>query len=381
MIDQHFNLAAAQRAHGQRACKYGQYLHRTDPLADDVVAAFSQLSSGKGNRMLDTALDEGIAAVPDAPAALHRLFEQLDDVPFWVDWDELDRGGAAFLRSGLLGAAVIALYSLPLSYRSPSGNKPLIFSGQLTRRAGRRMGETARFVMATCQPGGLRRFSDGFKITVKVRLMHAQVRRLLLRSGRWDMDAWGAPINQCYLAGTNLLFSAKLSAGLRRLGYRHSRAESEALMQLWRYSGYLSGIEPELLCVTEQEALRLANLIALVDKPPDQDSLSLVKALLEVPIVPQQWKGARWSTDIAFGLSRALLGEEIADQLRLPKTPWRFVVPAMRPLVLAGDLARRRIPAGQGLADRLGMRMWQWGADNQLAGIPASFHLPEHLAQ
>ena len=30
--------------------------------------------------------------------------------------------------------------------------------------------------------------------------MHAQVRRLLLGSGRWDVEAWGLPINQADMA-------------------------------------------------------------------------------------------------------------------------------------------------------------------------------------
>ena len=165
---------------------YVRFLATTDPLADAVAAAFAALPAGRGRRLLDTALDYGVEAVPDAGPALTALFAQLDHVPLWVDWERLDRGGALFLRSGAFGILVLALYSLPLTYSSPGGNKPLVFTGNLLRRAPGRLAETARFAVATSRPGGLRRFADGFKSTVKVRLMHAQVRRLLWQSGRWN---------------------------------------------------------------------------------------------------------------------------------------------------------------------------------------------------
>jgi hypothetical protein len=378
IANQHFNLAEGQQVYGGRLHRYARYLEQMDPLADDVVAAFSALPAGRAQRMLNTALDEGIDAVPDPPPALRRLFAQLDSVPLWVDWAQQDRGGAAFLRSGPLGVAVIAYYGLPLSYCSPSGNKPLVFSGRMTERAARRLGETGRFVLATCQPGALQRRSAGFKITVKVRLMHAQVRRLLERSGRWRTEAWGAPINQCYLAGTNLLFSGALILGLRRCGFRFSRDESEALMGLWRYSGYLMGIQPELLCSTEGEAVWLSKIITMVDKAPDADARMLVKALMETPPTPQSL-AAGWTPALAYGVSRALIGDTRADELGFPRTSWRLVVPAARPLVLAGDLVRRYIPGGATVADTLGRRVWHWAVESNLAGVPADFALPQRL--
>lgn len=374
----HFKLTEARRVYGEQIEKYSGYLQQMDPLADEVVAAFSQLPAGKAKRMLTAALDGGIAGVPEAPPALRRLFAQLDDVPLWVDWGELDRGGAAFLRAGPLGATVLAYYALPLSYRSPSGNKPLVFSGRLTERATRRLGETGGFVLATCQPGALRRFSEGFKITVRVRLMHAQVRRLLLRSGRWRADAWGAPINQCYLAGTNLMFSAALIIGLRRCGYRLTRREGESLLALWRYSGYLMGVQPELLCATEQEATRLGDMITLVDAEPDADSALLIRALMESPPSPRA-REFGWTPAIAYGVSRALLGDELADELGFPRTPWRLAIPATRPLVLAAGAARRYLPGGATLADRLGPQIWRWAVEGQLGGFPIEFALPQRL--
>ena len=72
---------------------YHRYLSATDPAADAVAAALAKLPAGRGRQMLDTALAQGIAAVPDAPPALVEFFAQIDAAPVWVDWKRIDRGG------------------------------------------------------------------------------------------------------------------------------------------------------------------------------------------------------------------------------------------------------------------------------------------------
>ena len=154
----------ARRAHGEALDRLGASLLRSDPLADAAVASFAELAPGVGFGLLERALATGIRSVPAAPAALRALFEQLDEVPAWVDWRADDRGGAVLLRSGLSGGIVLAFRSLILGYASPGGNKPLVLSGRLQDRAARRLGETSRFVHAVSRASGLRRFADGFAI-------------------------------------------------------------------------------------------------------------------------------------------------------------------------------------------------------------------------
>jgi hypothetical protein len=199
---------------------------------------------------------------------------------------------------------VIALNSLPVSYSSPAGNKALVSSGKLVQRAARRLGETGRCVYLTSLPGGLRRFSDGFKVTVKVRLMHAQVRQLLWQSGRWNATLWGAPINQCFMSATNLLLSVNLLDGMRRFGLHFSAGQRHGLMQLWRYSAYLSGVHAELLHATEQEARRFLDMVFAFDGPPDEDARVLVQASMNV--AHQLGFGRRpWLQQMFYGISYA----------------------------------------------------------------------------
>jgi hypothetical protein len=357
---------------------YARFRAVADPLADAAAAAFTELSAGGGRKMLETALNAGIDAVDDPPPALVALFKQLDAVPLWVDWERINRGGAAFLRSGALGVAVLNLFSLPIMYSSAGGTKPLVFTGDLLRRAPRRLAETARFVLATGRAGGLRRFGEGFKITVRVRLMHAHVRRLLSKSGRWEPE-WGAPINQLYMAGTNVALSAGLLEGMQRLGFRVSHGDGEALLHLWRYSGYLSGIDPELSVSTRDEGRLIGELIRDGEGPPDEHSRALIAALMTAAYHPKL-QGAKWPAKISYGISRKLIGNPLADALGYPPSRWNWAIYTVWPLLVSASVAQHVVPGFRGLATKVGAVIWDRMIDQVMAGAQAEFRPPAQLA-
>jgi hypothetical protein len=299
-----------------------------------------------------------------------------------VDAEQCDLGGATFLRCRL-GFVALAMLSLPLIYSWPAGNKPLMLSGQLVHRASQRLKDTTRYVFSISQPRGLARFSEGFKMTVKVRLIHAQVRRLLRQSGHWQDDLWGAPINQCHMAGTNLLFSVGVLDGLRRIGYRFKPAEREALIHLWRYASYLLGIDDELLCAGEWEAHRLLDLIFTFEPKPDDDSRALVHALMETSLnyVRGFKPGRLCNANLCYGISRALIGDERSDALGFPRTLWRWLVPAVRPGTWLIETARCISPSVQALARVAGPKAFRHLlSERGLKGRAGDFIIPRRIA-
>jgi hypothetical protein len=204
------------------------------------------------------------------------------------------------------------------------------------------------------------------------------VRRLLWQSGRWKSE-WGEPINQIYMAGTNVALSVILIDGLRRFGFRVSRDEAEAILHLWRYSGYLSGVDPQLLCSTEAEGWQLVNLIRQSEGPPDADSRSLLEAVMSASYLPQVEKLA-WRTSAGYGLSRSLIGDDLADALGFPPSAgWQWALRTTYPVVAFGDLLQRAIPGGRAWATGFGMRTWDRIIDQILAGARAEFHAPDQL--
>jgi len=355
----YFQFDEARQQFGDRVDLYWQFLHRTDPLADDTVAALAALPAGQGARFLKMALDEGIDAVPQAPAALKALFAQVDRVPFWVDWERIDRGGRVFRQASVPVMMTLGFYSLPITYTSPAGSKPLVSTQRLVDRAAQRLAETLAFVRLTCELGGLKRSGEGFKINLKVRLMHAQVRRLLLRSGRWNTEAWAMPINQAHMAGTLAAISAGVILKLQELGFAFSPAEVDDILHLWRYAGYLSGVDTELIPATLADARRLSAIILAVEGVPDEDSRALVRALREIP-PPFKGPGASWIVDMRLGLVRSLLGRRLADALEIPSSHWVGIGLLLRPFFWIASWVRSFVPGGQVLAERLGKRVWNW---------------------
>lgn len=379
------NLAEARTRFGARVDRLGPFFDRVDPLADAVIETMERIGHGRGWGILERALSHGISAVDDAPESFRALFAELDDVPVWVDDATLDRGGALLMRAGVIGGITLGAKSLVHGYASPGGNKPLVFSGRLMDHAARRLNETSRFVQAVCRPGGMRRFADGFAITVKVRLMHAQVRRMILKSGRWNATLWGAPVNQHDMAGTTLLFSSSVLEGLRAFGLKIPREESESYMQLWRYVGRVIGVDERLQPTSELDAFQLAELIATTMGEPDEDSRALVKALFEHPLTEAKTDRARALAEkqvvFGYGLCRGLVGDELADKLGIPRDTWRFSVPAMRAVVTAAETLRVRSPWADRTAWSTGMKYWDKVVELGLAGATAEFRPPEQLAR
>jgi hypothetical protein len=372
----------ADAASRSRAEKYVDFLWRTDPLAEAVIDQFARMPESEWRGLLELALAKGVEAVPHAPEPLRELFRELESVPFWVDRDWCNLGGATFLRCRL-GFAVLAMLALPIIYSWPAGNKPLALSGQLVHRASQRLKDTTRYVFAVCQADGLSRFSEGFAMTVRVRLIHAQVRRLLLESGEWRSEAWGAPINQCHMAGTNLMFSLGVLDGLTRLGYRFNRLEREALIHLWRYAGYLLGVEHELLVADEFEGHRLLDMMFAFEPQPDGDSRALVDALMQTSFdyIRNFKPGRRCSVNLCYGVSHTLIGEEQAAALGYPNTRWKWLVPTIRPATWLVETARMFSTRVQALAKVAGPKAFRHLlSERGLKGRTGEFVIPRRIA-
>ncbi|MEQ9362645.1 MAG: oxygenase MpaB family protein [Leptospirales bacterium] len=376
-------IAENRERHGDLVDLLAPYYFKGDPLADAVVDTFAAMPPGKGSKLLNRALAEGVNDIPNLPESLRALMQQVTHKPLWVDLDKVNLGGATYMRAGFLGSLALLCYSLPYGYLSPAANKPLVFSGRLVQRAYRRLMETSRFVLEVCKPGGLEVGAPGFMISVRVRLMHAQVRRLLLKSGRWETRAWGVPINQSDLLGTNTLFSIIVLQALRKCGLTFSEEESEAVMHFWKYNGYLSGIEPEILASTESEGWRILNLIMDSREAADDDSRTLARSLMdaggEAAHSVMGFEETRWVSRALYGFSQAFIGAENARELNYPKTIWSRLLPFLKILVACTEVFRKIAPGGNKFARRVGERMWQFAITNGLQGRPAQFGLPEKL--
>jgi hypothetical protein len=126
----------------------------------------------------------------------------------------------------------------------------------------------------------------GVAQAIKVRLIHAMIRYLVLRGDvadalvaprrlprlrpaapaqggtmvralyahGWDIDSRGLPCNQEELAYTLLTFNYVFLHGLRRLGLRAKHRDEEAYIHTWNVLGHVLGIERDLMSDTMADA-------------------------------------------------------------------------------------------------------------------------------
>jgi hypothetical protein len=364
--------------HGELALRCFAALERCDPPADALVAWLATQPERFELARAWQAWQSGEAQAD--PVA--EYFDSVRPIPAWVDWRRVDRARRVFERTGPFGGIVLSLRSLMAGYIAPAGNKPLVFSGRLREQAPRRVAETARFVTAVCAPGGMRPGAQGFLITLHVRLMHAQIRRLLWNSGRWDRASWAEPINQHDMLGTMLLFSEVYIEGLRLFGFSIAEDEADDWIHLWRLVAWVMGTEPDLLPTRYAEATELRELILGTQGPPDADSRALAAALLELPPrADLDARLARLRRGMLRGLSRMLIGDENADRLGIARAPgWARALRVVPPLVGACERVRTGVPALERELRTAGAAYWAWVVEMSLQGEPAQFARPDRLA-
>lgn len=333
---------------------FRRFAHAGDPLADALVAEMRTLPAGEGRRLFELAVDEGIAAVSDPPEALAAFFEQVEAVPCWVDSAKLELAARATTRTGLLGVyGPLPDLALIGGYLASRADKVLVRAGDLDKKAPRRLAETANWWVEVTSPGGLDRFSEGFRGILRVRLTHAHVRAAMGRREDWDYDEWDSPINQIHTVGTLILFSVPFTAGLRGLGFRFSDKERAAIFHFWRYVGHLMGIDPEILPADEADAWRITWLEATTEFIPDEDSRRLAQAMLGATAPSHGLTGDDAATRLAVWIltslhgsySRLVLGGHSADLLGIPnRRPFQAAVVGLAVANFGLETARRRIP-------------------------------------
>lgn len=344
----------------------GRALLRADPLADAYVASTAREPAETPRRALEQALARGLAGTNGASDELRALLAALEHVPAWVDGDELERGARVFRRTGMFGLLVLADFALLGGYRSSAIAKTLIGTGRLRYAAAERLMHTGRFVLDVTQPGQLVRGRAGYVAAAKVRVVHARVRCALHAApAGWDTRRWGLPINQADMLGTNLLFSIGFLEGCRRYGFHFREHESAAVLHLWRYVGYLLGVESELLPVDLESALRALYMVGVSQPDPDEDSIALARALREVPLEFATNELSRRLVQLEMGvrvsMSRKILGDAAIDQLGLPRSRARILTAPLVATVRAFERARSALPLGDHVAYHLGDRFVKLG--------------------
>lgn len=288
--------------------------------------------------------------VPEAMAqAVRSYLDAASVLPAWADRAKLARAEAMFFDQGVLSVLLLFCASLPECYVVPDLADVLHTTGALEQRTDYRIRSTAAMIFPVMMQGGLTDPAGaGLAQVLKVRLIHATVRHLILRGSPeqalapgasaqpplmlagppagmhqalfahgWDTAARGLPSNQEEQAYTLLTFGYVTLRGMRTLGQRLSRADEEAVLHAWNIVGHLIGIRRELMVDTMDEAQALfaqmqrrgrAELNGEDVRPALADALFRTIAR-EIP-----WRAAK---PFPLLLSRRLIGPQASADLGL----------------------------------------------------------------
>lgn len=339
-----------------------------DPLADDTVTAMLCPWHGEqaeahnlsclaaANRAIATWRRNGDlpgwqapagtpAAVADALAAFVRRAHTL---PAWADAAQIERAERDFMMQGVLSCTLLFCASLPECYVLPDLAEVLHTTGQLEKRTDHRIRATAAMIFPVMMPGGLTQpGGSGIAQVLKVRLIHAMARHLVLRGSPaaaaliaaevparrprqaspgmheallahgWDTPAAGLPCNQTELAYTLLTFGYVFARGMRTLGVPLSDAEERACLHTWNVVGHLVGIQPELTVPDMERAAVLFDQIQRLgrSRTPQPDPRPALTAALMRTMA--QVIGVRVLQPIPVLLTRLLCGPVARTDLGL----------------------------------------------------------------
>ena len=226
--------------YGDAGSKWLAAMWRADPLADTVVND----PAGRGAaRTVRTLMTEGIAAVSDPEPSVSALLEQLIEEPDWLDRDRLDRASDVLVRYSAQWGLVLGAASLLAGADNWIAAKPLLLTGRYGNQPAVRSIEVGEWLSRVVAPGGMAIDAPGFQHTVRVRMIHAHVRRHIRTHAEWDEDAWGVPIPQPYMAFTLAEFGHISLAAMADLGVRLRDSELADIYHLWRYVGHVIGVE------------------------------------------------------------------------------------------------------------------------------------------
>ena len=295
-----------------------------DPVMDAIVEDLATLSQSKVHEFIRAGMEEDRDGLKKAPQSLRDFFfDAPQPDPDWLDRDAFQPGCRAFQRNSVLVLSAFVAGVLIDGF-STLISKSFVQTGRIFDNGVWRLKQNNRHQVEIFFPGGLERFGEGWKRSVRIRFVHAQIRRLLGPTEEWEQDAWGVPISAAHLGYAVACFAARTVKHSESLGARYSPEERVSFHDVWRYAGYLMGIPETILFADEKSALHLYRIGSLCEPPPTEDAIVMTNALINsAPLVaninePEERR--KLVDKVIYPVSRALIGNRLSNQLNFPQT-------------------------------------------------------------
>lgn len=311
----------AQLINPDMASNYVAHTLIGDPVAEEAAYDLLEFEQQEAAGLIESGMNGDYAALVAAPESLRRFFEDADIEPDWLDRSAFRPGVRLFHQNSYTVLAAFVSGVLVEGFITNIA-KSFMLTGRVRDSGVRRLGQNNRHMTEIFLPGGMDRQGDGWKLTLRIRIIHAQLRHLLSASEEWDADAWGTPISAAHLGFAISAFSARLLKHMKTLGVSYTDEEHKSFMDVWRYAGHVMGIPETILFRDAREALELYDVGLECEPAPSIESIMMAHSLVNsTPLVvgvdspSERQKFARH----VYRVSRELIGNVTADALQFPK--------------------------------------------------------------
>ena len=293
-----------------------------DPVMDALVEEMATLSRDQVHQFIRAGMDEDHDGLRDAPQGLRDFFVDAPQPdPDWLDREAFGPGIRAFQRNSVLVLSAFVTGTLIDGFATLI-SKSFVQTGRIFDNGVWRLKQNNRQQLEIFWPGGLERQGEGWKLSVRIRFVHAQVRRLLAPTAEWNDGACGVPISAAHVGYAVACFAARSLNHSESLGARYSTEERASFHDVWRYAGWLMGIPETILFTDESHALDLYRIGSICEPPPTEDAIIMTNALVNsAPLVAginDKEERQKLVKNVIYPVARGLVGNELADQLKFP---------------------------------------------------------------
>ena len=313
----------------EKACLYDQaaadnYIKHTtlgDPELDPILEELSSMPPHELHRFIEAGIEQQDEVLQRAPQALRDFFKNLEEPP-WLMYEAFRPGVRAFhanvdlMLTAFVTGVLVEGFSTLIA-------KSFNITGRVASTK-RRLQQNNRHMMEIFFPGGMQRKGDGWKLSTRIRFVHSRIRGLLAQSDDWNHETWGVPVSTAHLGFAISVFSKRLLEYSLLVGAKFNKEEKDSVLAVWRYAGYLMGIPETILYTNAADAEKIYKIGYLCEPPADADSIAvanlLIRAIPSVAGVTDPVERDNLVT-LAYRLSRALIGNKLADEFEFPKTP------------------------------------------------------------
>ena len=301
---------------------YIQHTLIGDPDADALIDAISDFDYEEQGEIIRAGMNRDEKRLRDAPQAVRGFFEKVGTPPVWFDPQSVYPGCRGFQAYSDLFLTSFVVDIIVQGFTTLI-SQSFFTTGRLTDKGVRRLKQNIRHLLEIMLPGGLERHGEGWKLSVRLRLVHARVRQHLLASEEWDYETHGMPISAANIALASCNFSGMLLRSATRIGARLNDEERDSFMQIWRYTAHLMGVPEALMFSNETEACEIYRVGYACEPPPGLEAIAMANSVIaSAPYVIgiEDKKERDNLSGFGYRLSRSLIGDELADQLMFPKS-------------------------------------------------------------